>query len=324
MPETTETSNFETDAFLRLLTDALRAGPASPEWHDAVARLRQSGAAEADDYRLLISARENLESGREYRSVRAGPGFTRKVMQEIDQEAAGRTPGAAPTSILAIAAIVGILAVIVVVTILLYRGGVPTGTIADLTGTYFARASVSSDFAQGIGPDWRTVPLIPEITPKGLHGGTRKDAKDYQSGGIVAATAIAANDPFSFETTLRTAKPGDQTVVQLFVSDETISDQKTESSLHEFVCFVKDGQFSVAKPDGSLDGRTAEAKDLNHLAIKFDSRFAIVELDGVQLYAGPHGLNTEKPRYVGLRFLTKGEPKPGEEIIVQSIRILRP
>lgn len=324
MPETTETSNFETDEFLRLLTDALRAGPASPEWRDAVTRLRQSGAAEADDYRLLIAARENLESGREYRSVRAGPGFTRKVMQDIEQEAAGRTPGAAPTSILAIAAIVGILAVIVVVTILLYRGGVPTGTIADLTGTYFSRTSISTDFAQGISPEWRTIPLAPEVTPKGLRGGTRKDASDYQPGGIVAATAIAAGEPFSFETTLRTAKPSDQTVVQLFVSDDPISDQKAAAPLHEFVCFVKDGQFSVAKPDGSLEGRTAEAKELNHLAIKIDARFAIVELEGIQLYAGPHGLNAEKPRYVGLRFLTKGEPKPGEEITVQSIRILRP
>src|SRR5437762_5700641 len=84
--------DFESDQFLTLLTEALRAGPGSPEWHDAVGRLTSATSVEprlrdvknANEYQLLIRARQDLESGREYRAVRAGPGFTRRLMQTID------------------------------------------------------------------------------------------------------------------------------------------------------------------------------------------------------------------------------------------------
>src|SRR5690242_12889926 len=80
-----------TDPFFELLTDALRAGPGSPQWRDAVAALREKGADDTDEYRLLIRTREDLESGREYRSVRAGVGFTRNVMDRLgEQETDGR------------------------------------------------------------------------------------------------------------------------------------------------------------------------------------------------------------------------------------------
>src|SRR4051812_31470893 len=93
--------DFDADQFLQLLTDALRAGPGSPEWHDAVTRLRDRGAAAADagsngtvqlhkEYQLLVAAREHLESGREYRSVRPGAVFTSRVMHAIDDEAERR------------------------------------------------------------------------------------------------------------------------------------------------------------------------------------------------------------------------------------------
>src|SRR6476620_9561082 len=74
------------DPFLTLLTDALRAGPGSPEWHQAVSQLKVSGE-NVDEYKLLIEAREALESGRDYRSVRAGAGFTRKLLTELENKA---------------------------------------------------------------------------------------------------------------------------------------------------------------------------------------------------------------------------------------------
>src|SRR5215218_9833460 len=82
-------ANVDADPLFQLLTDALRAGPGSPEWHQAVAKLREGGAEHADEYRLLITAREHLESGKDYRSVRAGPGFTRKLLDNLDKEQAG-------------------------------------------------------------------------------------------------------------------------------------------------------------------------------------------------------------------------------------------
>src|SRR5882757_4169178 len=80
MPDTA----IESDPLFTLLTDALRAGPGSPQWSQAVAAIRTRGA-EGDEYQALITARDNLESGRDYRSVRAGAGFTRKVLSSIEQ-----------------------------------------------------------------------------------------------------------------------------------------------------------------------------------------------------------------------------------------------
>src|SRR5271163_3651417 len=77
---------INTDPFLQLLTDALRAGPGSPEWHQAVARVKAGETGQDDEYALLVQARENLASGKEYRQVRAGAGFTRTMMANIDAD----------------------------------------------------------------------------------------------------------------------------------------------------------------------------------------------------------------------------------------------
>ena len=64
---------------LQLLTDALRAGPGSPEWRAAMESVAAAGGTEAEEYKTLYAARERLASGRQYREVRAGPAFTRSV-----------------------------------------------------------------------------------------------------------------------------------------------------------------------------------------------------------------------------------------------------
>ena len=88
-----DTAAFDTDPMLRLLSDALRRGPGSPEWHRAVIDLRDLAPREADEYRLLIAARERLESGRAYREVRAGPAFTRDLFGRLDAGVGGRRSG---------------------------------------------------------------------------------------------------------------------------------------------------------------------------------------------------------------------------------------
>src|SRR5690348_17941813 len=80
--------DFESDALAKLLTDALRAGPGSPQWHDAAQQLATDASAEAREYRQVLEARERLESGRNYRSVRAGPAFTHRLMSSLDREPA--------------------------------------------------------------------------------------------------------------------------------------------------------------------------------------------------------------------------------------------
>src|ERR1041385_397954 len=206
MADTTETSQFESDQFLKLLTDALQAGPGSPQWHEAVVRLRTSNAPEADEYRLLVEARENLESGRDYRSIRAGPGFTRKVMDGIAQEQVNPTAAPPTANILAIVALLVVLTIIIVVAALLYKSSPPPGTITDLQNTTFLQTILSSEFSQTIGPEWKKFGLEPIISvkEKALRGGVQKDDReDYRGGGIYTATPIPADQPFAIEATIR-------------------------------------------------------------------------------------------------------------------------
>src|SRR5437660_11897550 len=88
------TLDFESDQKLRLLTDALRAGPGTPQWRAALDEFRPATEAaaptadEQQEYQLLLRAREDLASGRAYREVRAGPAFTRKIFEQIEREPA--------------------------------------------------------------------------------------------------------------------------------------------------------------------------------------------------------------------------------------------
>jgi hypothetical protein len=82
--------NIESEEFMTLLGEALRAGPASPEWHQAVGILRAHGG-DSDEYQMLCAARERLESGKEYRSLRAGPGFGKKSWKASTARSVGCT-----------------------------------------------------------------------------------------------------------------------------------------------------------------------------------------------------------------------------------------
>src|SRR4051812_15157167 len=186
MAEMTETQ-FDSDQFLKLLTEALRAGPGSPQWHEAVNQLKNSNVADADEYRMLVNAREHLESGRDYRSIRAGPGFTKKVMAAIDEESAAARQSSAPPSATTIAILAAglILAVIIVVGVIWYRGSPPPQpTAMELAQTVFAQTIITSDFAQlqNMPAEWRTFGLAPEKASKdrGLRAGMQKEDKEYR------------------------------------------------------------------------------------------------------------------------------------------------
>jgi len=164
-------AEIESDPFFELLTDALRAGPGSPQWHQAVQRLRQDGdvIAGADEYRVLVEAREHLESGREYRSVRPGPGFTRRLFNEIDE---GGAPGSgAPTAtIITLLSALAILGVVVSVGVLMMRGGgtPPEQPQTDLAALYFPNDVASATFRDAIPAGWRTIGNLSLLTDDGL------------------------------------------------------------------------------------------------------------------------------------------------------------
>ena len=328
--EATETQ-FDSDQFLKLLTEALRAGPGSPEWHEAVNQLKNSSLADADEYRMLINAREHLESGRDYRSIRAGPEFTRKVMRAIDEEAAQTSSGAS-AGIIAIVAAIGIIAIVTIVTIIWYHGPV-TGNPTDLGSIVFAQTAISTDFiqTQAIPPEWRSFGSAPAISTRGrglaaphITAGPSDD-KDYRGGGIYSASGLPPTQTFAFEAVVKQFKVSDNVAVQIFITDRPDFDQNPKaSSPHELVCYILNGTISIAKPDGSIQGSGSKAKDTNHIQIKLDRQFVLIENDGQTLYSGPHDLAPDKARYPGVRFLVKPSDKPLEDLTVPSVRILKP
>src|SRR3954447_24416843 len=129
----------ESDPFFTLLTDALRAGPGSPEWHQAVTKLRSEGANGRDEYKLLTEARAHLESGKDFRSVRAGADFTRRLLTRLEDEPTGRA-GTQTANVIMIVSALAILGVLALVAVLLSRGGSserPQEPGANLATMYF-------------------------------------------------------------------------------------------------------------------------------------------------------------------------------------------
>src|SRR5215207_11067856 len=161
--------DLDSDQFMTLLTDALRAGPGSPEWHQAVGTLRASGAANADEFQLLVRAREDLESGRDYRTVKAGPGFTRKVLEGIEQDAPAKSKGLPSANLIAFLAVGVLVAVVVVVAVALLRTpGPDTKAVDQLRKIYFVNSIAKADLTPAAAagtPDlpaeWKLVGEVP-------------------------------------------------------------------------------------------------------------------------------------------------------------------
>src|SRR5687768_12937195 len=181
---------------LQLLTDALRAGPGTPEWRAALESIKSGGGSGAgsDEYKLLYTARERLASGRQYREVRAGPGFTRKVFDAIEHEedADGATPGVMPAAnlIAAVSALVilGVLS-IVVWLIAPTRDGREQQQGTALAQTYFVDRIVDATFAGALdNDDWTAFGKLPVEAKNGLRPGAAPDAAAapdaYTGGGV--------------------------------------------------------------------------------------------------------------------------------------------
>lgn len=311
---------FESDEFLKLLTDALRAGPGSPQWHEAVLRLRNSTIADADEYRMLINAREHLESGRDYRAIHAGPGFTRKVMDRIDEEVSSRrTPGPS-ANLLALLGGLVLLAAVATVVVIIVRSQPQGGpTVEELRQAIFARTTTSADFAGGIPADWRTFGIVPVAAGKGLRGGAQKgNEKEYKAGGVYLANPLPAGEAFAVESTIHLASPTNRVDLQLFIGEDSAA-----QGARDFVVDIKNGEAAAYLPDGKLAGQVEKlAKGDVQVLVKLDKQHVIVEAGGKAVYAGPHGLSPDKPRHPGIRFLTRGQET--DEVTVQAVRVLKP
>ena len=315
--------DVEKDPFLVLLTDALRAGPASPEWHEAVARLK-TGGDEVDEFRLLIEARDALESGRDYRSVRAGPGFTRKLLDNIDQQQSGGTRARRlPTAnVIALLAGLVIVVVIAIVAYELYPRGAPKENgkaVEELAATFLSGEVLSSSFDDGIPVSWRKIGGLPLLASSGLKPG-EGPAGQTIGAGIVSTEPLAPDQTFAIQVALRVEGRSADLIPQVFVAAGSDFSPDRGTSASELVWQLRDSEQSVVVGEQYQARRPIHRQAIN-VRISFNRTVAIVEADGQRIWAGPHALG-DKSRYVGVRFL---EPSghSNSTVSVQSIRVLK-
>lgn len=331
-----QTMDLESEQFMTLLTDALRAGPASPEWHQAVGVLRAAGAGpNVDEMQLLVRAREDLESGREYRSIKAGAGFTRKVMAGIDEEGDSKRRGLPSANLIALLAIGVILAVVVVVALNIIKNPPDPNRVQvdKLSGIYLVKPVAQLDFETQteIPAEWRLVGEVPlKVSNKHLVPSTTQPAKDdkreYKAGAIVLSESIAPDQPRMIDVTLRIKGATEGVVPEVFVAEGPVDATKASGGL-EFVWLLKGGVAQVVWPNGTVPsaGEKLDLKksSLVNVKIRFDKETAIVECDDKRVYEGPHKLSASAPRYVGVRFRRKtGDASDG--VGLASVNILKP
>jgi hypothetical protein len=348
--------DLQSDEFMTLLTDALRAGPGSPEWHQAVGVLRASGQnGTGDEYQLLVRAREDLESGKDYRAVRAGPAFTRKVLVGIDEEPGGGARGLPSANLLALMGAGVILAVIVVVAVVLFKNAPPGASddkqVNQLRSLFFNQEVAAIDFTAGekdIAPEFKTIgelPLKVNDREKVLRPGTTQPSngeprREYRAGALMTAEGIPAKQPFLLDAQLRIDKVSENLVPQVFVS-EGPPDEEKGTGARELAWLLRDGQPRVALTDGSVKMSAERAPPLKGsqtlgVRIMMDRETAIVSMvedarsssskPGTErrIYEGPHKLSGDAPRYVGVRFLRRTGSGGDERAGVEKISILKP
>ena len=345
---------FETDEKLKALSEALRAGPGSPQWREAVSQWSAAEtAARESEHQLLLRVREHLASGKGYREIRAGAGFTRLVMEGIDQEEANRSArmtGGSAAWIAAISALV-IIGVVAMVAFIVWPrpdkpapAPSPASTLpANLERTRFVTTIESSTFIDSISPQWQTFgsltltadgalrPLSETPTPTpALAPAPGSTEPGFKGGGIYYDLALPADQPFSIETSIAIRKNSKDVVVQVFVTDQRDFEGKSSTTPHELAWTLKDGEGNIVLPDGRVEGNTFRAGGGSNQSV--DLRMAlnqtdgVVEVNGQRLWTGAHHLDPKRPRTIGIRFLGR-ERAAGtnalDRLSVQNVRILR-
>ena len=333
MPST-DPDNIATDPMIAQLTDALRAGPSSPEWVAAVSRLKQEGVAGADEQKMLVAVRELLEQGKDYRTVRAGPGFTRKLMAKLDE---GPQGGQASLPMATFMAIVGGLAVTaivagIVIAVIKSSGGGIEGQKARLRDTAFEQTVVAASFDRDVPEGWDTIGVLALDAGNGLRVAATQPTGDYRAAGIVSIATIDANDSGAIEALVKT--PTDpNTIVQLFVRDESASpassaEPNSSGAVAGELAWVLHNKESrvVLPPNGQFAGSPVPFESTANgtlVRVSVGERVAIVTAGGREIYAGPSNLSHNQPRTFGIRFLTKGNRNAGDAIVL-SAKVVRP
>jgi hypothetical protein len=312
---------LDNDPFLQLLTEALRAGPGSPEWHQAVERVKSGEVATRDEYGLLLQARENLASGKNYRQVRAGAGFTRKMMANIDADVAANRKSPLSASLISYIGAGIAIGVLAMVLFYITRSG-ESGSTEDLTSLFFGTTVQSASLEGPLPSGWKVIGSLQVDFSKGLLPTRKGSSSDYVGGGIVTTTGMSPAAPFAVEANFQFEHIDDECVPQLFVTDDPEFNADRGTSPHELVWLVRGQAAQVALPDQQLASATKKVVDGQSIDVRIivGATNAVVICDGNILWSGVSQLSG-KPRYVGVRLLCRKDEKRSV-VTVKQLRVL--
>ncbi len=285
------------------------------------ARLQSADTAEADQYKLLLAAREHLESGKSYREIRAGPAFTRKVFAGIEAESSDARPTIAAANLIAILGAVAIVGVLSLVGFWLLKGASPNPA-DDLGNVYFGKTVSALNFDGPLPAEWRMVGSLPLDPKHGLRPATTAPSDGYDGGGIVTAAGIPADRSFAVEATVHFQHVTDDVIPQIFITDQPDFGTDRATSPHELVWLVSGGRARVVLPDQQIAGSPARVGDDQSLTVRIivGQQNAQIVSGGKTLWSGTSQL-AATPRYVGVRLLRRNIPRR-DSVIIQALKVM--
>lgn len=316
---------IDADPMLRLLTDALRRGPGSPEWHKAVSDLRDVTTPEADEYRLLIAARERLESGRAYREVRAGPAFTRELFGQLDRPAdtSKRLPVGTIVRLLCLLALVAAIALLIV-----WAAGAKSDNTDALANRLFVTPAHDWEFFGGLPKGLtRSDSFNLSLTSDGVradaqnaHGGLLAlETLDLQPGICVEARLDVKPGPVLWSLDLIRRRPAAYTGAtergRVLIARDTTNVLTLQGDGTQIDSITTQNQ-TITQP---FAPRPLSA-GTHVVRIKADAKVAVVDVDGQLLWAGPHDIGDSAYLEFGMTRTAPGGPGP----TVQGVRVLTP
>lgn len=318
--------NIDTEQFQQMLAEALRAGPVSPLWRQAVDTLKAAGES-GEELALLCKARERLEGGRAYRSIRAGNGFTRKLMARLDETDQMTGRGVSSASFITAMAVLVILSVVGGLAWMLFSPGQDNEGKVDLRSVYFVTTALSEDFDQKIAAGWQGVGSIPLMAQKGLRMQLPQPfTQQIAGGGLLCPLELSPRVPVTIETTIEAAENKSRVFAEVFVTDTPTFSSDRGVSSRELMWQIDGARWRVALPDGRgvASARvtlTAEKPLTVRILLSRDK--CIIEQDGVAVWSGEHQLSQDRPRRFGVRLLARNNAKSAD-VVIRSIRLMKP
>lgn len=318
--------NIDSDQFQQTLAEALRAGPASPPWRQAVDALNAAGQG-GEELALLCKARERLENGRGYRSIRAGNGFTRKLMARIDETDQTSGRGVSPASLITALAALVILAVVGGLAWMLFSPAQDNEGKVDLRSVYFVTSVLSEDFESKLPDGWQSLGSIPLLAQQGLRMQLPTPfTQQIAGGGLLCPLELSSRVPVTIETTIEATDSKSRVFAEVFVTDTPTFSSDRGVSPRELMWQIDGSRSRVALPDGrgvaTATVAPTAAKPIS-VRILLSRDKCIVEQDGVVVWSGEHQLAQDKPRRFGVRLLARSNANAAD-VTIRAVRLLKP